>query len=207
MILHWSPRSPFVLKVRMVLHEYGLLEGIEWIRSVVPTDDPDHPIFEVNPLGQIPTLLTDDGKVISDSYVICEYLDTLRAPEIPSLFPARQGERLDMLMRHALADGLMDTLVRWVSEKHRPPEFRMQLHLDRCATKLDKVLAYWERQVEGWSGRPFDLGDMATAAAIKYIDFRFMNETERERLYPRLGEWFDGISQRESIRQTPLTEG
>ena len=55
MLLHWSPRSPFVHKVMVALEETGLRSRVELTRSVVPTEDPAHAIWSVNPLGQIPT--------------------------------------------------------------------------------------------------------------------------------------------------------
>lgn len=207
MILHWSPRSPFVLKVSMVLHEYGLADKVEQVRSVVPTLDPAHPVFLVNPLGQIPTLVTDQGDVMADSYVICEYLDGLRAVGCPSLFPASANARLDMLNRHAVANGLMDALVKWISERSRPEHAQLQAHIDRHSLKLDKVLKHWEQSAGLWSGRPFDLGDVATAAALKYVDFRFMEREERRRLYPELSEWFDTVSLRDCVSACSLAEG
>src|SRR5919202_723280 len=82
MLLHWSPRSPFVHKVVVALAETGLRPRVELTRSVVPTADPRHAIFRVNPLGQIPTLVADDGRVLHDSLVICLYLHELCGEEI-----------------------------------------------------------------------------------------------------------------------------
>ena len=57
------------------MEETGLRPRVELTRSVVPTLDPEHAIYLVNPLGQIPTLVLDDGKVLHDSLVIQFYLD------------------------------------------------------------------------------------------------------------------------------------
>jgi hypothetical protein len=35
MLLHWSPRSPYVRKVLIVAHEAGLADRIETVRTVV----------------------------------------------------------------------------------------------------------------------------------------------------------------------------
>ena len=40
MKLHWSPRSPFVRKVMIVVHELGLNDRIECVRTVAATTKP-----------------------------------------------------------------------------------------------------------------------------------------------------------------------
>ena len=53
----------------------------------------------VNPLSKIPTLVREDGSVLFDSVVICEYLDTLAGGV---LFPAEGDARWQALRWHAL---------------------------------------------------------------------------------------------------------
>ncbi|HLY90910.1 MAG TPA: glutathione S-transferase N-terminal domain-containing protein, partial [Acetobacteraceae bacterium] len=86
MKLHWSPRSPYVRKVMVVAHELGLADRIETVRTVVGGTTPHLELMRENPLGKIPTLVLEDGTILYDSPVICEYLDTLHAGE--KLFPA-----------------------------------------------------------------------------------------------------------------------
>ena len=75
MILHWSPKSPFVRKVVIVAEECGLSDRIERRRSVAVFDAAPNPaILADNPLGKIPVLITDDGLKLVDSRVICDYL-------------------------------------------------------------------------------------------------------------------------------------
>ncbi|HZO46832.1 MAG TPA: glutathione S-transferase N-terminal domain-containing protein, partial [Xanthobacteraceae bacterium] len=74
MKLHWSPRSPFVRKVMIAAHELGLADRLDCVRTVVATTRPHAPLMEENPLSKIPTLVLDDGTVLYDSPVICEYL-------------------------------------------------------------------------------------------------------------------------------------
>ncbi|MFD1753135.1 glutathione S-transferase N-terminal domain-containing protein [Salipiger marinus] len=79
MTLHWSPRSPYVRKVMITLHETGLLPEVALQRSVVALHlPPNAAVLADNPLGKIPALVTGDGPALFDSRVICEYLD-LRA--------------------------------------------------------------------------------------------------------------------------------
>ena len=95
MKLLWSSRSPFVRKVMVAAHEVGLADRIRTERVVVAANKPNADVMAVNPLNKIPTLVLDDGTVLYDSRVICEYLDTLH--DGPKLFPVRHGCALGSL--------------------------------------------------------------------------------------------------------------
>ena len=77
MKLYGAAASPFVRKVRVAIIECGLGPKVEQIDTdVAPTAANDR-VNENNPLGKIPTLVTDDGLGLFDSRVIAEYLDSL----------------------------------------------------------------------------------------------------------------------------------
>ena len=117
MKLHWSPRSPFVRKVMIVAHELGLTDRITCVRTVVATTRPHAALMEDNPLSKIPTLVLDDGTVLYNSPVICEYLDSLHAGR--KLVPADGKERMTALRRQALGDGFLDFLLLLRNERER----------------------------------------------------------------------------------------
>src|ERR1700728_4349955 len=99
MKLHWSPRSPFVRKVMVVVHELGLADRITCVRTVAASTKPHAELMQDNPLSKIPTLVFDDGTVIYDSPVICEYFDSIGDEETPKLFPSAPKARLTALRR------------------------------------------------------------------------------------------------------------
>jgi glutathione S-transferase len=103
MKLHWSPRSPYVRKVMIVAHELGLADRLEIVRTVVGGTKPHLELMRENPLGKIPTLVLEDGTIIYDSPVVCEYLDTLH--DGPKLFPA-WPDRLVALRRREPGAGM-----------------------------------------------------------------------------------------------------
>ncbi len=102
MKLRYSPTSPYVRKVSVTALELGLTERI----ARVPTDTQDREsgIAEHNPLGKVPALILDDGGVLYDSPVICEYLDSLH--DGPPMFPAAGPARWTALRQQALGDGI-----------------------------------------------------------------------------------------------------
>ena len=99
--LYNAPHSTCSQKVRICLHEKGL--PFEDIRlDLGKAKDQLKPEYlKLNPNGVVPTLV-DDGNVIIDSSVICEYLDEkYPAPKLTpdDVVRARQDARLDALSR------------------------------------------------------------------------------------------------------------
>src|SRR5256885_15526643 len=98
MLLHWSPRSPYVRKVLIAAHEAGLADRIETVRTLVAASEPNVELMKENPQSRLPTLRLADGTVIYDSVVICEYFDSLHNGT--KLFPEKFPERLGGTGRH-----------------------------------------------------------------------------------------------------------
>src|SRR5256885_15037703 len=92
MLLHWSPRSPYVRKVLITAHEIGIADRIETVRTVVAAAQPNVELMKENPQSRLPTLRLVDGAVIYDSVVICGNFDSLHNGA--KLFPATLPERL-----------------------------------------------------------------------------------------------------------------
>ncbi|MDZ3994959.1 putative GST-like protein YibF [Pseudomonas sp. Teo4] len=75
MTLFHSPLSPFVRKVMVVLHETGQLDRVALQPVNISPVSGDEQLNRGNPIGKIPALRLEDGTVLHDSRVICEYLD------------------------------------------------------------------------------------------------------------------------------------
>jgi glutathione S-transferase len=204
MLLHWSPRSPFVHQVMVALEETGLRPRVELTRSVVPTLDPAHAIYAFNPLGQIPTLVLDDGKPLFDSLVIGFYLEELAGAEI--LIPRDAGKRIDTLHRHALGNGLIEAMVAWVIERYVPAEKQIATRSQHYAIKLAKTLALLEADADLRKPNRFDLGDIAIATALAYIDFRKLQPGWADQ-HPKTAAWFAQVASRPSMVAGRLQDG
>ncbi len=172
MKLHWSPRSPFVRKVMIVLHETGLADRVELVRTNVALAAPTPPVLlPDNPLGKIPTLVLDDGTTLFDSRVICEYLDTQHAG--PKLFPADPKQRLAQLRLTALGDGITDILLMWRTERLRPDGAQSVPIMSSYETKIRTSFAQLERDIQAIAAMPFGIGHIALVCALGQMDFRF----------------------------------
>jgi glutathione S-transferase len=199
MLLHWSPRSPFVRKVMIAAHETGLADRIDTTRTVVGGTTPHLDLMRQNPLGRLPTLVAADGTIIHDSAVICEYFDTLTTG--PKLFPATGPARLTALRRHALGDGMLDTGLMWLGERARPPAQQSQPHMDLWRLKLRTAIDALEDEADALAATPFDIGVLTVGVAVSYMDFRFAAEAWRDG-HPRLAAWHQGFDARPSLRAT-----
>lgn len=195
MKLRYSTTSPFVRKCMAAAMEAGVADDLE-LETANPWD-PDTDVVEQNPIGKIPALVLDDGGVLFDSPVICEYLDSLRAP--PRLFPPAGAARWRAMTRMALADGLMDAAILWRRELMRPAGERSPSWIDRQLGIVTRAVDAMEREAGAWRG--VDIGLLATAIALGYLDFRMPDFAWRENR-PGLAAWCEEFSSRPSIRDT-----
>jgi glutathione S-transferase len=197
MKLHWSPRSPFVRKVMIVVHECELTDRITRVRTVAATSKPHADLMKDNPLSKIPTLVLDDGSVIYDSPVICEYLDALNGA--PKLFPGDSKARLAALRRQALGDGFLDLLVLLRDERMRvhPSE----VHKVSAAVRKAAILKNLEADAPVLASAPFGIGHIAIGCALSYLDFRYADEDWRKG-HPRIASWHVTFAARASVRAT-----
>jgi len=156
-----------------------------------------------NPLGKIPTLLLDDGRILYDSVVICEYLDGLVRGS--QLFPAHRERRLAALRRHALGNGMLDTLILWRAELAKPQARQTPEWLMTFALKIRNALDAIEAEADALTHEPFDIGSVAIAVALAYLDFRFTHLDWRNG-HPRAAALAAQFSQRDSIQQTKFID-
>ena len=204
MLLHWSPRSPYVRKVLIVAHEAGLADRIETVRTVVAAADPNTELMKQNPQSRLPTLVLADGTVIYDSVVICEYLDTLHGGE--KLFPADWPERLVALRRHALGDGMLDTMLMWRGEVLRPAASQSIKHMQAWRLKTNVSVDMLEEEADALAASRFSIGHVTIGVALGYVDFRFPELAWRDG-HPRLARWYESFTARPSVKATePVDE-
>lgn len=195
MTLHHSPASPFVRKVMAC----AIARGIEGRIRLVATDPHSSPpeLLKDNPLSKVPCLVTEDGEAVYDSPVICEYLDTLG--EANSLFPTSGTHRwIRVQVMHALADGIMDAAVARRMRAGKPVDATREAFLARQKAAVDRGLAVLEAAPpEGLS----DIGAIAVACALGYLDFRFPQEPWRDAC-PNLAAWFARVSELPPLART-----
>src|SRR5262245_3915863 len=202
MRLLWSSRSPFARKVMVAAHETGVADRISIERVVVAANKPNPDVMALNPLNKIPTLVLEDGSVLHDSRVICEYLDTLH--DGAKLFPSDKAARWPVLRRQALGDGLMEAIVLRLGEQNRAKEVQSESHLAAYRLKIASALDQIEAEGAGPAGAP-DIGQIAVACALGHLDFRFAADDWRAGR-PGLAAWYAEFARRPSMRETEYVD-
>lgn len=195
MRLLYSPASPYARKVRMALIEKGLGDAVELVR-VDPLSDLE-PLLRHAPLGKVPALVLDNGQVLFDSPVICAYLDEV-GPGAP-LIPRARELRFDALAREALADGIMDAGFATVMERRRPPESQSSQWLERWSGGMLRAVSYADTLP--LPENRLDIGDVALASALAYVDFR-LPDLGWDRHAGRLRRWLEHVQARPSFALT-----
>jgi len=199
MKLFYSPPSPYARKVRVAIRELGLLDRVEEVEVTVAPHKPNEAYGRTNPLIKVPALETDDGMVLFNSPVLCEYLDVLAGGN--RLMPAQGQPRWDALRRQALGDGVTDAgILRRYELAARPENLRWDDWLKGQQLKIDLGLDAAEREAGGW-GKRFDVGDMAIACALGWLSFRFADYDWRK-TRPRLAAWLEQVDARPSMQET-----
>lgn len=184
MKLAYSPNSPYVRKCVAVAIRRGIDAQVElW---TIPTSDPA--LAKVNPLSKVPTFVTDEGQVLYDSPVICEYLDSIG--DAPKVIPAAGPARWRALTLAALGDGILDATQPRRREVALPQDEGRTTYIVLQQGKVARALDALEAET---LGDLETIGDITVACALGYLDFRYPHEPWRPG-HPKLEAWYARVS-------------
>lgn len=190
-----SPTSPYVRKCLVVAHELGLTDRLQLVRAQAHPIQRDRTLVALNPLAKVPTFIANDGQVLYDSRVICEYLNDMGDGD---LLPAIGAERWEILALQALGDGILDAalLVRY-EDSARPESLRWPEWRAGQLDKIETCLQY----LEGHQSllERINLGTISVGCSLWYLDLRFSEIAWRSR-FAGLAHWYSAFSERQSMR-------
>ena len=191
MRLFISPISPYVRKVEIVAHLKGLGERLEKVKA----RDVGVDIETLNPLAKVPTFITDDGEVLIESGLICQYLDEIGAG--PKLYGNNPDERRRILQTEAIGDGVLDAAVACRMEvREHSPEKQSASWLERQEKKVKAGLHVVEKSLAGLAPQP-GIAHISHACMLFFIDQHKVFPGWRD-AHPALASWYA------TIRQTPI---
>jgi glutathione S-transferase len=168
--------SPFVRRVAISMKLLGVpFEHGNW--SVGKDFDR---IRHYNPLGRVPTLVTNEGESLMESAAILDYLDELAGPE-RALLPRSGAERRQALNLMAMSTGAAEKGVLQVYERvFRPEAKRHQPWVDRCRLQMSSSIAAVDRHLGERGAGQWLVGKRMTQADITAVcAFTFLNDSLR----------------------------
>lgn len=192
--------SPQCRKVRLALTE----KGIPFDMRVEKVWERRHEFLAVNPAGDVPVLVEEDGTAISDSVAIVEYLEEVH-PDRP-LIPGSPAERaeirrlaqwFDVKFGQEVSENLVGekVLKKFLglgqpdSAAIRAGHANMRIHLEYVSWLADRRRFL--------AGDIFSLADLAAAAHLSAVDY--IGDVPWDD-YPRAKEWYVRIKSRPSFR-------
>ncbi|BAR55291.1 glutathione S-transferase [Bradyrhizobium diazoefficiens] len=196
MKLTFSAASPFARKVRIAAIELGLIDKIEFTPATVAPGQANEDYSRITPLKKLPVLITNDGDVILDSYVIVEYLNEMAGGSlIPDYGPLRWKAKTN----HSLINGMLDSMLLCRYERMvRPQGLQWQAWSDDHWNRAWTGMARFENMPEVLNG-PFDISQIGLVCVLGYADFRFADCGWRK-AYPKLDAFHQKMLERPSVK-------
>lgn len=200
MKLYYGKTSPYVRKVLVAAFELGIESDIERL-EILPWD-PETTYGDINPLGKIPALVTSEGRLLYDSRVIVEHLDSLS--DKAALIPADHDGRMECLRVASLGDGLMEAMILLYSElERRPRDLHWRYWDDRMREKVDRALDRLEIDARSFDAARPDLAQITAACGVGWLGFREkILGIDALKGRPTLARWFAAFARRPSMVNT-----
>lgn len=195
MKLFASPTSPYVRKVMIVAHEIGIADRIQ--RVIVNPREAPAALVEKNPVGKIPVLIADDGTALSDSVVICDYLDTTFGNG--RITRSASPSRWKVATAASLGDGMTDSVILYRNETMRTDAAQPSAFAEWQLAKVYRALEALEGMAPSFGD--ICLAQIAFGCGLGCIEMR-MPERNFLGKYPAAQRWFSEISKRPSFSAT-----
>ncbi len=194
MKLYGTLTSQYVRAVRVMLMETGLEQRVAFVP--VRTRVPDCPVNAFNPTGKVPTVETDDGYYLSETRLICEYLDTLHdgAPFMHS------NDTLATRAYEGVLTGFADGVAVWGREIGRPEDERSPGILQQERNRAERCLDYLETATS-WHDDPVNYLRVLLAVTVALLDGRLAFTTWADG-HPGLEAWYRRFAERPSMLQS-----
>ena len=190
MILVGQYDSPFVRRVGVTLHLYG----IPFTRNAISVFADAAEMARINPLVRIPSIVLDSGETLIDSAAILDTLDAMVGPS-RALTPPSGATRRRVLQATAMAAGAMDKAGAWVYERQfHPRGQRNETMLARYEAQLAGALSWLDVQTRDrhLCGPALTQADISAACLVSYLKLRVVPAFP-EGAYPRLGALCDAL--------------
>lgn len=191
-----SAASPYVRKINVLLNELGQSDEVARESVATTAFNSAENLIAANPLGKIPALALDDGRVLYDSRVISAYLNRhFDGPFCPD-------DDFQTQLLEATGDGIMDCTVSMSYEvRLRPEGERSAQWIEAQWAKAERAIRALDNTFMEQLQGPITVGHISVGCALGYVDFRHDAREWRDSA-PELAKWFAEFSARPSMQAT-----
>jgi len=191
MKLYTAPTSPFGRKASIVAREHGIDLDEEFCNPFESDE-----LAGLNPLKLIPVLMLDDGAVLLESPLICEYLDSIGTG--PTLYPeaSRWLWRTRMMIGHGLAEASVQLRLQQVL----PDDEQSATLKTRYAERMARAVAALESQTDALTEGAMRMDKICAVIGIGHMVFRHGEDWRGDA--PNLAAWYDDAMARPSFAAT-----
>ncbi len=166
--LFYSHASPFARKCRIAIRLKGLLSQTDEIEAT-PLQNPSE-LLAANPIAQVPALILDNGIAVSNSPLICAYIDKIGTGK--SIYGS---DELASRRLENLGDAIMETAVKIRLEQLRPDGEKSPSWIKRWNENLDRALNLAENEISNIGKSDENIGIISIVCALSYLDLRFQD--------------------------------
>ncbi len=192
--------SPFCRKVRVALAE----KGLDFEMKVENLWERRPEFLAMNPAGEVPVLIEDEGRVLADSTAIAEYLEEVFP--LPPLFPGDARERaevrrlvawFDVKFNREVTENLVgEKMMKRFLRTGEPDSRAIRAGRHNIHTHLDYIAWLAERRT--WlAGDDFSLADLAAASHVSAVDY--LGDVPWAE-HPGSKDWYARVKSRPSFR-------
>jgi len=199
-VLYHIPLSAFSRKVRLVLAERRLPFELKLEKPWERRDE----YLAMNPAGTVPTLVEENGLVIPDSNVICEYLE--EAYPDTALMGRTLAERVEVRRLISWFDGRFnqevtrnlvgEKFLKRMSGRGQPDVASLRAGYANLKAHMG-YLGHLAENRKWLAGNALSLADFAAAGHVSALDFA--GELDWS-LYPGAKEWYARMKSRPCFR-------
>jgi len=164
--LFFSHASPFARKCRIAIRLKSLLSQTDEIEATPLQNPPE--LLAANPIAQVPSLILENGIAVSNSPLICTYIDKIGTGK--SIYGS---DELAIRRLENLGDAIMETAVKIRLEQLRPEGEKSPSWIKRWQDNLERTLIFAEKEVNNIDLNQLNIGNISIVCALSYLDLRF----------------------------------
>ena len=142
MKLYYTVISAFSRKCRILARELNIIQNIQEVITTMRSTD--SLIMSINPTGKVPALITNDKQLITESYVICNYLEKIANTNINS---DSNHDNWTINGYETVACQVLESIVyRSIEKNNKPKNFIYNVTTEYEKFKVNRALDFLEKK-------------------------------------------------------------